>query len=123
MGDAAQGKPEEPFRHLEIEALVSLDSHRGDIIPKLQGIIRRDNTLEASNAACHVCDRRFSMRFEIEAKGRSESASVFRITMACKHCHWNAVFYGYVHQDGRCGLYPGYLSADLFFSGHRRQEQ
>jgi glyceraldehyde 3-phosphate dehydrogenase len=95
----------------------------GLVIPKLQGIIRRDNTLEASNAACHVCDRRFSMRFEIEAKGRSESASVFRITMACKHCHWNAVFYGYVHQDGRCGLYPGYLSADLFFSGHRRQEQ
>lgn len=123
MGDAAQVGPDKPFRHLEIEALVSLDSCRDDIIPKLQGVIRRDNTLEASNAACHVCGRRFSMRFEIEAKGRSENASVFRITMECKHCRWNAVFYGYVHQDGRCGLDAGYLPADLFFGKHQHREQ
>lgn len=122
MSCNAQKTGEESFQSLEIEALDTLAGCRDDIIPKMLGMIKRDNTMEASNASCHACGRRFSMRFEIEAKGRSKDASVFRITMECKHCQWNAFFYGYVHKDGRHGLHPQYLPDTLFFSNRQRRE-
>ncbi len=97
-------------------ALDDLDNRRSDIFPKMSGMIKRNISFEASNAACHICGGRFSMRFEVEAKGRSDQASVFRFTMACSHCSWNGAFYGYLHEDGRNGLTGQPLAADRFFA-------
>ena len=101
---------------LGIEELDDLNSRRSDILPKMSGMIKRKATIEVNNTVCHVCGSRFSMRFEVEAKGRTEDASVFRINMECKHCQWNAVFYGYIHKDGRNGIDTQHLSADRFFA-------
>lgn len=103
-------------RQLDIGELDDLNNRRSDILPKMLGMIKRNATIEVNNTACHVCSGRFSMRFEVEAKGRTENASVFRINMECKHCQWNAVFYGYMHKDGRNGLDAQQLSADRFFT-------
>ncbi len=111
-------QPAETARQPEADELADLNRRRSDILAKMAAMIKRNTPIEISNTACHVCGRRFSLRFEAEAKGRTENASVFRIHMACQHCRWNAVFYGYLHRDGRHGLHVRQLSADRFFAEH-----
>lgn len=108
--------PAEAARKPGADELADLSKRRGDILAKMAAMIKRNSPIEISNTTCHVCGRRFSLRFEMEAKGRTENASVFHIYMACHHCRWNAVFYGYLHKDGRYGLDVQQLSADLFFA-------
>ncbi len=111
--------PKEESRQPGVDELEELNNRRGDIPAKMSGMLRRNSTIEVANTACHVCGRRFSLRFEVEAKGRTENASVFRISMQCQHCQWNATFYGYIHKDGRYGLDVQQLSADRFFAEHQ----
>jgi hypothetical protein len=108
--------PKQGARQPGAEKLDDLNNRRDDIVLKMSAMLRRNSTIEIANTVCHVCGRRFSLRFEVETKGRTENASVFRIRMQCQHCQWNAVFYGYLHKDGRYGLDVQQLSADRFFA-------
>ncbi len=103
-------------RHIDRAALHDLNNRRSDIHSKMAGMMKRSATIEINHTRCHLCGGRFSMRFEVEAKGRTETAGVFLINMSCSHCQWNAAFYGYLHQDGRYGLLSRHVSADHFFS-------
>ena len=105
-------------RHLDREALSDLIKHRSDIFPKMSGMLKRNATIEISHTACHLCGRRFAMRCEVEAKGRTEQASVFLFNMVCEHCRWDAAFYGYIHKNGHYGLDSKHVSADQFFAAH-----
>ncbi len=105
-------------RHIDRAALHILNNRRDDIRTKMTGMMTRSATLEINHTHCHLCGGRFSMRFEVEARGRTETAGVFLINMSCSHCQWDAAFYGYLHQDGRYGLFPRHVSADHFFSSH-----
>ncbi len=111
--------PAEAARQPGADELQDLQKRRADLLPKMAGMLKRNAPIEISNTACHVCGRRFSLRLEVEGKGRSEDAGVFRIHMACKHCQWNVVFYGYLHRDGRYGLDGRQRSADRFFDERR----
>lgn len=102
-----------------IDELDDLNNRRSDILPKMSGMINRNATFEISNTACHVCGSRFSMHFKVEVKQHTEDANVFRFNMACQHCQWNVVFYGYLHKDGRNGLDARQVSADRFFADHQ----